>query len=115
MYKYLETSVAVASALFFTLLVFIISTDQLGAQEQKAQVGVAVRSSSLTRLVNFETSIGRDVDVTRHFALWDDEFPSADETVLLSGRDMILSVKPVQDGEPILCCLLYTSPSPRDS
>ena len=102
MYKYLETSVAVASALFFTLLVFIISTDQLGAQEQKAQVGVAVRSSSLTRLVNFETSIGRDVDVTRHFALWDDEFPSADETVLLSGRDMILSVKPVQDGEPIL-------------
>ena len=102
MYKDIEISVTVASALFFTLLVFIISTDQLGAQEQKAQVGVAVRSSSLARFVEFETSIGRDVDVARHFALWDDEFPSADETVLLSGRDMILSVKPVRDGEPIL-------------
>ena len=102
MYKGIEICVTGASALFFTLLVFIISTDQLGAQEQKAQVGVAVRSSSLARFVEFETSIGRDVDVARHFALWDDEFPSADETVLLSGRDMILSVKPVRDGEPIL-------------
>ena len=102
MYKDLETSVALASALFFTLLVLIISTDQLGAQEQKAKVGVAVSSSSPTRFVNFETSIGREVDVARHFALWDDEFPSADETVLLSSRDMILSLKPVRDGVPIL-------------
>ena len=102
MYKDLETSVAVATALLFTLFVFIISTNQLGAQEQKAKVGVAVSSSSPTRFVNFETSIGREVDVARHFALWDDEFPSVDDIVLLSGRDMILSVKPERNGEPIL-------------
>lgn len=55
MYKDIEISVAVASALFFTLLVFIISTDQLGAQEQGVQIGAAVFDDSPTHLNEFET------------------------------------------------------------
>ena len=106
MYKDTEFSVAVASALFCMLLVFILSTDRLGAQEQQGvQVGVAVSSASTALITEFETPIGRNVDVVRRYQLWDDEFPSAKDVDLLNGRDMILSVR---------ACLLYTSPSPRD-
>ena len=92
----------VATTFFFAVLVFIISTDQLGAQEQGAQVGVAVDGGSFG-LSEFETSIGREVDVHRKFARWDDEFPSADDINILNGRDMILSVRARRrNGEPIL-------------
>ena len=102
MYKNLESSVAVATALLFTLLVFIMSTDQLGAQEQGVQLGVAVPDASHTRLTDFETSIGRNVDVIRRYRTWNDVFPSANDIDLLNGRDMILSVRPTRNGSPIL-------------
>ena len=102
MYKDLEASVAVATALLFTLFVFIISTDQLGAQEQGVQIGVAVFDDSSTLTHEFETSIGRNLNFVRHYQRWDDVFPSANDVDLLNGRDMILSVRARQDGEPIL-------------
>ena len=104
MYKDTEFSVAVASALFCMLLVFILSTDRLGAQEQQGvQVGVAVSRASTALITEFETPIGRNVDVVRRYQLWDDEFPAANDVDLLNGRDMILSVRARRrNGEPIL-------------
>ena len=102
MHKGTEISVAVVSALFCMLLAFIISTGQLGAQEQGVELGVAVFDDSPTLLSEFETPIGRNVNVVRRYQLWDDEFPSANDVDLLNGRDMILSVRARQDGEPIL-------------
>ena len=68
MYKDLETSVAVATALLFTLFVFIISTDRLGAQEQGVRIGVAVTAGSSSTLVNeVETPIGRNVNFVRRY------------------------------------------------
>ena len=76
---------------------------QLGAQQQGVQLGVAVPSSSPTLLNQFETSIGRDVDVVRRYRRWDDQFPSANEIDLLNRRDLILSIRPVRsNGRPIL-------------
>lgn len=101
--KDIEISVAVASALFCMFLAFTISTDQLGAQEQGVQIGVAVADASSTLVNEFETPIGRNVNVVRRYQLWDDEFPSANDVDLLNGRDMILSVRARQDdGEPVL-------------
>ena len=105
MHKFREVSAAVTGAgttFLFTLLVFIISTGQLGAQEQGVQVGVAVDRASTALVTQFETSIGRNVDVVRRYQLWDDEFPSAKDVDLLNGRDMILSVRARRDGGPVL-------------
>ena len=102
MYKDLETSVAVATALLFTLFVFIISSDQLGAQEQRVQLGVAVEGASTDLVTEFETPIGRNVDVVRRYALWNGQFPSANDVDLLNGRDMILSVRARRNGRPVL-------------
>ena len=67
------------------------------------QIGVAVFDDSPTLLNEFETSIGRNVNVVRFYQLWDDEFPSANDVDLLNGRDMILSVRPRhKNGEPVL-------------
>jgi hypothetical protein len=101
--KDIEISVAGASALFFTLLAFIISTDQLGAQEPGVQIGAAVYDDSSTLTIEFETPIGRNLNFVRHYQRWDDEFPSAEDVGLLNGRDMILSVRALQNnGERIL-------------
>ena len=103
MHKDMKNSVAIATTLLFAVLVFIIPTEQLGAQQQGVQLGVAVPSSSPTLLNQFETSIGRDVDVVRRYRRWDDRFPSANEIDLLNGRDLILSIRPVRsNGRPIL-------------
>ena len=101
MHKYMKNSAAIATTLLFAVLVFIIPTEQLGAQQRGVQLGVAVPSSSPT-LNQFETSIGRDVDVVRRYRRWDDRFPSAHEINLLNGRDLILSIKPERNGRPIL-------------
>ena len=103
MYKDLQTSVAVATALLFTLFVFTISTDQLGAQEQEVQLGAAVAGGPSRLGREIETPIGRNVDIVRRYRLWDDDFPSAREIDFLNSRDLILSIKPVRNnGEPIL-------------
>ena len=103
MHKDMKNSVAIAKTLLFAVLVFIIPTEQLGAQQQGVQLGVAVPSSST--LNQFETSIGRGVDAVRRYRRWEHRFPSTHDINLLNGRDLILSIWP---------CLLYTSPSPRD-
>ena len=46
MHKDMKNSVAIATTLLFAVLVFIIPTEQLGAQQQGVQLGVAVPSSS---------------------------------------------------------------------
>ena len=103
MNKDIEISVPVASALFCMLFAFIISTDQVGAQEQGVQLGVVVAGGSPTLINEFETPIGRNVNVVRRYYLWNEKFPSASDVDLLNGRDMILSVRARQrNGEPVL-------------
>ena len=63
---------------------------------------MAVPDASHTRLTDFETSIGRNVDIIRRYRTWNDVFPSANDIDLLNGRDMILSVRPTRNGSPIL-------------
>ena len=102
-HKDTKNSVAIASTLLFAVLVFIIPTKQLGAQQQGVQLSAAVGFDSPTRLTELETSIGRNVDAVRHYRLWDHNFPSAHEIDLLNCRDMILSIKPIRNNRsPIL-------------
>ena len=64
---------------------------------------MAVEGASTDLVTEFETPIGRNVDVVRRYQLWDDEFPAANDVDLLNGRDMILSVRARRDnGEPVL-------------
>ena len=91
----MKNSVAIATTLLFAVLVFIIPTEQLGAQQQGVQLAVAVPDSST--LNQFETSIGRGVDAVRRYRRWDERFPSTHEINLLNGRDLILSIWPVRN------------------
>ena len=83
-------------------VLLIISSDGVGANEQGAKIGVSVDFGSIDLVEEFETTIDRDVDVVRNFVLWDEQFPSANDAQLLDGRDMILSIKPVDNGVDIL-------------
>ena len=49
------------------LFAFIISTDQVGAQEQGVQLGVVVAGGSPTLINEFETPIGRNVNFVRRY------------------------------------------------
>ncbi len=69
-----------------------------GDEDRQVALGVAVSSARLDRITDFESAIGREVDLVRRFAVWNDAFPTSDDRALLESRGMILSVIARENG-----------------
>ena len=69
--------------------------------DRTIDLGIAVRGDDANLLIAAEQDLGRSVDVVRTFALWDDNFPTADDRVALNGRDLIFSINPQTAAGPI--------------
>ena len=101
-------------ALLFGVFLFAVSTNQLGAQVQGAQLGVAVDGGSIGLHENFEAAIGQEV-ASRNFLLWNEtDFPNGNDQQLLDGRDMFLSIRARSNGQNILWADI-ASAQPGDS
>ncbi len=60
--------------------------------------------SRIDAITNLELDLGRQLEIVRRFALWDEQFPAAEDLFAeAGGRDLMLSVKPKRtDGTRVL-------------
>ncbi len=84
------------------VFVVAITAGTSAAEEPRVvKLGAAVGDADPALVVEFETEIGRELDVIRVFKLWDDEFPTADDLALLEAHELVLSIKASTSDEVI--------------
>ncbi|MCP3933784.1 MAG: hypothetical protein GY708_00275 [Actinomycetia bacterium] len=93
-----------AALLVLTLLCStFVGVDAASGAEEDGSIayGASVRGSQFSLLQQLETDLDRELDVVRVFKLWNDDFPTADDSAILDGRDMLLSIRPKQNGNVV--------------
>lgn len=72
-----------------------------GLQSEPVLLGAAVHGDQPSMVDQFETDVGRQLDVVRVFTHWDTPFPSAADLELFADRKVVLSIKAVAGGQRI--------------
>ncbi|NOX30868.1 MAG: hypothetical protein GXP35_12600 [Actinobacteria bacterium] len=94
------------------LIIVVIGALSLGETVEAADDNLAFGAyanrlpgeSRIDAITNLELDLGRQLEIVRRFALWDEQFPAAEDVFAeAGGRDLMLSVKPKRtDGTVVL-------------
>ena len=94
-------AVVVTAALLAPVWLSGATSPTLAAPGEPIALSVSTFSDEPSLVDAIEADLGRRLDSVRVFKKWDDAFPSADDLLLLDGRDMVLSIKPSANGVKI--------------